>query len=143
VSSKNCRVCVAERAKRWRQNNPERFREAVKKWEEANPEKKKQSAVKAARKWQKNNPEKHCAINASRRAKKHLATPKWLTDRELSQIDATYLYSKVKTRITGIQHHVDHIVPLKGATVCGLHVPWNLRVIPALENIRKKNKLLH
>lgn len=68
--------------------------------------------------------------------------PKWLTAEDWSAMEALYTESRLITESTGIQQHVDHIVPLVGKTVSGLHVPWNLRVIPATENLKKSNKLI-
>lgn len=56
------------------------------------------------------------------------------------EIDAIYLVCQKKTKGTGMLHHVDHIVPLKGKNVCGLHVPWNLQVLPGQDNLSKSNK---
>lgn len=54
-------------------------------------------------------------------------------------IKAIYLECARITNETGIPHQVDHIVPLKGKIVSGLHVPWNLQIIPARENRKKSN----
>jgi 5-methylcytosine-specific restriction endonuclease McrA len=80
-------------------------------------------------------------LSAHRRAQKLKATPAWLTLEHLKEIKLLYLKSKIISKETGTQHQVDHIVPLLGKEVCGLHVPWNLRVITAEENRKKCNKL--
>jgi hypothetical protein len=67
------------------------------------------------------------------------ATPKWLTKEHKQQIVDTYELMRDCRAITGEDYHVDHIVPLKGENICGLHVPWNLQVLPAYVNISKSN----
>lgn len=64
-----------------------------------------------------------------------------LSDDELFAIHETYSLCRMRSEITGVPHHVDHIVPLNGKDVCGLHVPWNLQVIPASENLSKSNRM--
>jgi 5-methylcytosine-specific restriction endonuclease McrA len=83
---------------------------------------------------------KHSAKMAKRRATKLLATPKWLTDENKAEMQAIYVKCTQLTKETGISHHVDHIIPLKGKTVTGLHVPWNLQILTATENISKGNR---
>jgi len=94
------------------------------------------------KKYQKLNPEKINAIAALRRAEKAQATPKWLTKEHKKEMREIYFKAKIKTQETGIPHEVDHIIPIKGKTAIGLHVPWNLRVITKYENLRKGNKLI-
>lgn len=67
-------------------------------------------------------------------------TPTWLSNEEKQRIECYYQLAAMYTKYGNEKWHVDHIVPLQGKTVSGLHVPWNLRVIPAVENIRKGNK---
>jgi 5-methylcytosine-specific restriction endonuclease McrA len=81
-------------------------------------------------------------INSKYRASKLKAIPRWLTSFHLEQIESLYKLSKTVEKLTKVKHHVDHIIPLQGETVSGLHVPWNLRIITASENSSKKNKLL-
>jgi 5-methylcytosine-specific restriction endonuclease McrA len=70
------------------------------------------------------------------------ATPKWLTQEERLQMRNLYIQARKLTKIAGVRYVVDHIVPLRSEVVCGLHVPWNLRVITQEENLKKSNKLI-
>lgn len=83
--------------------------------------------------------ERRAAIQATRNATKANATPIWLSAEQKQDIEDVYFQSAMLTATTGVKHEVDHIVPLMGVNVCGLHVAWNLRAIPAHENRRKSN----
>ncbi len=96
----------------------------------------------SCRDYKRNNKSKIYALNAKRRAMKIKATPSWLNQTQLDEIVEFYEIAQMFKLYTGQEYHVDHIVPLQGENVCGLHVPWNLQVIPAKENLSKSNKLL-
>lgn len=85
------------------------------------------------------NPDKNRAKEARRRASKLNATPTWLTDEQKAHINRTYKLAQMMQEITGDKYHVDHIVPLQGKNVCGLHVPQNLQVLRADLNLSKSN----
>jgi hypothetical protein len=90
--------------------------------------------------WKANNKTQVRADTKARRRKHRDATPKWLTRKQKSEIRQLYQIAITMTQTTGEQYVVDHIVPLRGESVCGLHVPWNLRVITQEENLKKSNK---
>lgn len=69
------------------------------------------------------------------------ATPRWVDADDRFVMREIYELARLRTKLTGLDWHVDHIVPISGDGVCGLHVPANLRVIPAAENLRKSNTL--
>lgn len=91
------------------------------------------------RKHEKNNRAKRTAKNAKYFAAKDLRTPSWLTQKDISAIREFYILAAEKTKETGMIWHVDHIVPLRGELVSGLHVPWNLQIMPGKENYTKRN----
>jgi hypothetical protein len=98
----------------------------TKEWAEANADRAKTNAY---------------ANCARRYAGKRQRTPGWLTPEHRAEILSVYAECR-RRRGQGENLHVDHIVPLVGKTVSGLHVPWNLQIVPASYNVRKSNKLV-
>jgi 5-methylcytosine-specific restriction endonuclease McrA len=82
------------------------------------------------------------ADTSVRKRRHREATPKWLTPAERLLMRDLYVQARKMTELTRERYVVDHIVPLRGEEVCGLHVPWNLRVITQEENLKKSNKLV-
>ena len=136
---------------------PQKRREALRRWRAANPDKVKESNRKRAtakrewaqrnrektqaskKRWREDNKDYHAAYTRSRKKRMKQATPSWLTPEHQEAIDDIYDQRDIISQLTGVEYHVDHIVPLKGARVWGLHVPWNLQLLPADENRRKNN----
>jgi hypothetical protein len=87
--------------------------------------------------WKLANKDRVIESTSRRRAMKLCATPSWSSSKDCAAI---YAKAALLTATTGVKHHVDHIVPMRSKTVCGLHVPANLQVLPAIENIVKGNR---
>jgi 5-methylcytosine-specific restriction endonuclease McrA len=89
-----------------------------------------------------NNPDMYKEMTSLRRRRFRDATPKWLTDTHKMEIRLKYRLAIELSRATGERHAVDHIVPLHGDNVCGLHVPWNLQVLTQKDNLLKYNRMV-
>lgn len=125
---RNREKCVAWTRKRYWQN-PEASIDAAKQWVKDNKERRR----KYARKHYDDN-RGYYLHNAKRRKKAvRAATPNWLTKEQITEMGQIYQTAQQLGLV------VDHIVPLQGKHVCGLHVPWNLRPIPADVNRQKSN----
>ena len=146
---------IKNRALRYRKENDDKVKKSIRQWRINNPDKvqaiqlryrnneeNKKKLRERVKNWCKRNPDKSSHNNSKYRTKKLLRSPSWLTKEQLKQIERFYLLSKQFSDLTGIKYHVDHVVPLQGKTVSGLHVPWNLQIITAEENMKKHNKLV-
>ena len=141
-----CKLCTKEYSRKnkdaanassraWKAKNKAQIKSYNEQYREHNPD-----IVKAANKsWREANRSHKTALEGKRRAAKLNATPKWLTKEHYEQIKLLYAHAKECEMLTGDKYHVDHIVPLQGENVSGLHVPWNLQVLPADINIKKSN----
>lgn len=91
-------------------------------------------------KYKHENPELYKALVSVRKRRHRAATPPWITKEQKLAMRQLYLEAQKLTKLTGERYVVDHMVPLINPDVCGLHVPWNLRVITQEENLIKSNK---
>jgi len=90
--------------------------------------------------WSAKNRDRISYYASARRAAVIKRTPPWVSEEQLLEILRFFTKARVLSEKTGIEHHVDHIVPLRGRKVSGLNVPWNLQVLPAIENLKKTNR---
>jgi hypothetical protein len=160
----SCKECNMMRLRLWRDNNPEKALAATLAWQAANPEriKKRQSAHRAAnpelyaariKTWREKNPErdsknssrwasenkaKKSAISSRYNASKYQALPKWADQKKIQEF---YDEAKRMSTSLGEQYEVDHIVPLQGKTVCGLHCEANLQILHHKTNAGKGNRI--
>lgn len=146
----NNKDAIKSRVIKWMEKNQKRYRQRISEYL------KREDVIDRARQraieWRQKNPEKKrhmdaafreanrglvTSYKAARRARVRNAAPSWLTEEQWSEIRSVYAEARRLTEETGVQHEVDHIVPLQGRTVCGLHVPWNLRVLTREQNNRR------
>jgi len=140
---KNNKEYVSLYQKKYKENNKINEYETRKKWFELNPEKKEKHRLlknKCTSIWNKKHRDKRNANLANYRFTKIKGTPNWLDVTQKVEIDAIYLFCDALKKC-GLNYHVDHIIPLRGKNVNGLHTPWNLQVIHATENIKKGNRI--
>lgn len=154
-----------ERVRKWREKNADRARAASRAWKRANPARVAACAANyerpptapdkaleythnyrakhpeqyraALKRWAEENPHRRRASKALRRALECCARPAWANPQRIAEI---YREAELRSRQSGAEHHVDHIVPLNHPKVCGLHCEANLQVLVASENLRKGNR---
>jgi hypothetical protein len=117
----------------YKNNEKEKYKQSIYREKHAEQERERAKA------WRKEHPGECTEQSITKHCRKINRTPAWA---DIEKIREIYKERTKLTKETGIIHHVDHIIPLKGKTVSGLHVHYNLRIITASENIRKHNKLL-
>ena len=121
--------------RKYQSENRDKYRNASKKWREQNP-----LMMRVLKDiWDSENKHKNAAAANRYYTRKRERCPKWLTSEQHAEIEKYYFVARWLTDQSGIKHAVDHIVPLHGENVCGLHVPWNLQVLTLSENSAKGN----
>lgn len=127
--SAKCKPCAKSIIQKRKDKDPELFREKSR--DSMRKHRSQLSESERLSTWRRQRADRRAAINK--------AKPKWLTGSQKAHIKRTYRLAQIISEETNKKYHVDHIIPLRGDNICGLHVPWNLRVIPAESNLQKGN----
>jgi len=131
--SEECRRVVGRESERNHPDYTSRRRETNLRYTANNPDARKESSNK----YRLNNRDYYAARRAQRRAAQLERTPPWVPS---SSMDGMYALARKITELTGVQMEVDHIVPLQGESISGLHVPWNLQLLTQTANRKKGNR---
>jgi 5-methylcytosine-specific restriction endonuclease McrA len=144
VSNRTCVSCLAEAAKTLKRKAQLKLYCQQPKIREYQKQYQKEYATTEKYKIQKQEYRKRNTAKLTAKVRKYQAskihrTPVWLTKDDFWMIEEAYELAALRTRITGIAWHVDHVIPLQGEMVSGLHTPYNLQVIVGKINQSKSN----
>ncbi len=132
-----CKECKCQRDRQYDSEHRDKINGAARRRRSTGDSR--QSHLDALTRYRAKNQPVRTKLQMARKSAKLKRTPAWLTEFDLLKIKCLYQLAAMRTRESGYDWHVDHIIPLQGAFVSGLHVPSNLRVIPAIDNMRKSN----
>ena len=154
VCNGHCIECHSKDTKNWNTKHPGRQKEITKEWRFLYPE----QNQKLIDDWREKYPDKHRAYSRKSVSKHQKLHPGIYNDRvakreaaklhrtlpwaDLEQIKTLYLEAALLTKEGGIKYDVDHIIPLQGEYVSGLHIESNLRVITHIDNMKKGNRFV-
>lgn len=136
---KTCKICVNNQCKEYRESNHDKVKLKNEKYRKNNKE---LLRLKSKRHYALNK-HMYAEAEARRRSLKQKATPRWLSVSQRKEIRSLYWLAQDLAKVTGEVYHVDHVVPLKHEKVCGLHVPWNLQILPKDLNYAKSNNFVN
>ena len=145
-----CKECTLIDVHRYRSENSEKYKNYYKNYFQETKEHHKENIMK----WKKEHPEEFKIIynryrdknpeymsfkNSKYRTQRKHAMPHWV---DMSEIRKIYKQARELEKLDGVKRNVDHIIPIQGENVCGLHVPWNLQILTESENLKKGNRLI-
>ena len=151
-----CRACVNEKNrildKRFREKNKQATAARKRRWAEKNKKltndrarryrlRNKAVVADTKRRYYNQNREKYASYRDKRRAAELQSIPSWFGEFDELVVMEAHELAVWRLHETGIEWHVDHMVPLIAKKCCGLHCAENIQVIPALMNLQKNNRM--